>query len=115
MAQASGAQAGNITMHNNLLPNTTFPTVDVIGLMAENNMALPASAQKKLCGAFYAQNTISSAKQNEVAGTFVASLVNMGAQVPHLYQVPALANNLPPGIIGASPITIFSRLSWREH
>jgi hypothetical protein len=40
----------------------------------------------------------------------------MGLNVPKIYQVPNLANNLPPGLIGADPIWVtieFVERHWR--
>jgi hypothetical protein len=38
----------------------------------------------------------------------------MGTNVPEIYQVPSLADNLPLGMIGAYPILVYSQVSWRE-
>jgi hypothetical protein len=39
------------------------------------------------------------------------------SNVPRLYQVPALQDNLPPGMPGADPIYIISIsvISWQEN
>jgi hypothetical protein len=113
-----GTANGNITVHSDLLPVGTFPTDDVIGLVARNNMTLAEAgdANLKLAGAFYAGNEIVSSKQNEVAGTFVSNYFNMGGQVPKIFQVPILVTNLPPGMIGAYPIwaiTGFEEKGWQ--
>ncbi len=68
-----------------------------------------------MIGAFYAQGTIRSAKQNQIAGTFVATYYDMGTNVPNIYQVPALKNNLPPGMPGGDPILVIKRQTWRER
>jgi hypothetical protein len=72
-------------------------------------------AQLKMVGAFYAQEQIVSQKQNEIAGTFVSSYFSM-QNVPHMYQVPELAQNLPPGMPGSEPIWIVTTQvnSWKE-
>ncbi|MCE5200886.1 hypothetical protein LLG39_18140, partial [bacterium] len=72
-------------------------------------------AQLTMAIAMYAQHQIVSVKQNEVAGTMVASYYQM-SNVPRLYQVPELANHLPPGMPGSDPIWIasISIESWQE-
>ena len=47
-------------------------------------------------------------------GTFVSNYFDMGTNVPRIYQVPTLAANLPYGMIGAYPIFIYKKVSWRE-
>jgi hypothetical protein len=65
-------------------------------------------------GAFYAQNRIVSAKQTTIMGTFVSNYFDMGTNVPDIYQVPSLADNLPLGMIGNYPILAMNLVSWRE-
>jgi len=111
--------SGNIDIHSNVLPIGTFPTTTVLGLMALNNIDLatgPGDSQLMLVGAFYGQSQITSTKQNQVAGTFVCAYFDMGTNVPKIYQVPALADNLPPGMIGSEPIWVttgFAERSWQ--
>ena len=92
----------------------SFPVNNVIGIMAENNMVVGSLAQLQLMGAFYAQNQLRSEKQTIILGTFVSNYFDMGTNVPDIFQVPELADNLPYGMIGAYPILVFSRVSWRE-
>ncbi len=111
--------SGDIDIHSDLLPATIFPTVDVLGLMAKDDIALadgPGDSQLMMAGAFYAVNDIVSTKQNEIAGTFVCNNFDMGTNVPKIYQVPSLADNLPPGMIGSDPIWVvtgFDEKSWQ--
>ncbi|NIA14953.1 MAG: hypothetical protein GWP08_12830 [Nitrospiraceae bacterium] len=114
---------GDVTVNTNLLscndgdPNDylrSFPERNIIGIMAEQDMLVGQSAQLDLMGAFYAQGQISSNKQTVVMGTFVAEYFDMGNQVPDIYQVPALTENLPLGMIANYPILVFSPISWRE-
>ena len=92
----------------------SFPVNNIIGIMAGNNMTVGSLSQLDLMGAFYAQNTIDATKQTNVIGTFVSNYFDMGSNVPSIFQVPTLADNLPFGMIGAYPILIFSQVSWRE-
>lgn len=110
----------DIYIGNNLLPSVgqTFPTTTALGLVAGRNMGLATGngdSQLSMAGAFYAQGTIRSAKQNQILGTFVASYYDMGTNVPNIYQVPTLKDNLPPAMPGANPIVMMKIKSWRER
>jgi hypothetical protein len=107
--------SGNISVETDVLPTLTFPTIYAMGFISRHKMSLGTSSQLSLAGAFYAQETITSTKQNELLGTFVSSYFQM-QNVPHMYQVPSLVSNLPPGMPGADRIWIKSiRIdSWRE-
>lgn len=114
---------GDVTLNTDLLtcnngnPSDyaqSFPERNIIGIMAQNNMLMGEHAQLDLLGAFYAQGTVTSKKQTVVMGTFVSNFFDMGSQVPDIYQVPALAKNLPLGMIGNWPIFALSEVSWRE-
>ena len=73
-----------------------------MGFIARKDMSVGVSSQLSVSGAFYAQQRITSSKQNELAGTFVSSYYSM-TNVPHMYQVPKLVDNLPPGMPRAAP------------
>lgn len=112
---------GNVTLDTDLLTvnanGTTansFPQNNVLGIMATQNMTVGSLSQLSLMGAFYAQGQINCSKQTTVMGTFVSNYFNMGTNVPSIFQVPDLADNLPMGMIGAYPILVFSQVSWRE-
>jgi hypothetical protein len=109
---------GNMFIHTNILSTGTFPTTDVMGFIARRRMELATGSGDShldLMGAFYAQEQMVSQKQNEIAGTFVSSYFSM-QNVPHMYQVPALSENLPPGMPGADPIWVITTQvnSWKE-
>lgn len=108
--------ANLITCNNGVKTNTanSFPVNNIIGIMASNNMVVGSTAQLDIMGAFYAQKKITSAKQTNVMGTFVSNYFDMGTNVPNIYQVPSLADNLPIGMIGNYPILAISQVSWRE-
>lgn len=111
---------GSIDVHSNLLPRAgrVFPLGAALGLIAVRDINLATGAgdaQLKMMGAFYAQGIIRSAKQNQIAGTFVGSYYDMGTNVPNIYQVPELARNLPPGMPGDKPIISLKRKTWRER
>lgn len=114
---------GNVTIDANLLacnngdPTDTiesFPANNIIGIMASQDMMVGSTSQLEIMGAFYAQGKITAQKQTDVMGTFVSNYFDMGTNVPSIYQVPDLADNLPLGMIGNYPILALSRVSWRE-
>lgn len=110
---------GDIDVHSHIIPVGIFPTDDVLGLVAKSYMYLadgPGDSNLYMAGAFYAGIKIKSTKQNQIAGTFVCDYFDMGTNVPKIYQVPELINNLPPGLIGSDPIWVttgFEERSWR--
>jgi hypothetical protein len=118
-AGVPGSDSGDIEVHSNLLPVSTFPTVDVLGFMSKMDVNLatgPGDSQVMMAGVFYGGNQINSPKQNMIAGTFVGNYFDMGINVPKIFQVPELINNLPPGMIGSDPIWVtigFQERSWR--
>ena len=105
---------GDITIYGDLLAKDLFPTTDALGLIAYNNIDLDAGSQLNMMGAFYAQKKITSAKQNQIAGTFVSDNFDMTGQVPKIFQVPGLENNLPPGMPGAIITYTMYTSNWHE-
>jgi len=106
---------GTIKVHGSMLPKTSFPIVNVIGFIAKHDIEFatgPGESQLMAAGAWYAQRTIKSAKQNQFAGTYVANYFDMGTNVPNIYQVPALKNHLPPGMPGGENVVSVQVLSW---
>jgi hypothetical protein len=106
---------GNISIETSLIPVNTFPTQDAMGFVARRDLAVGVSSQLTVAGAFFAEQKITSSKQNELAGTFVSNYFAT-QNVPHMYQVPSLVQNLPPAMPGADRIYVKSvRVdSWRE-
>ncbi len=102
---------------NNGNPASTansFPVNNIIGLMTYKDMLVGSTSQLQIMGAFYAQGTIKTMKQTNVMGTFVANYFDMGSQVPSIFQVPTLAENLPLGMIANYPLLTLELESWRE-
>jgi hypothetical protein len=110
---------GSIYVHTDLYPTGgNFPAPHVMGMIARRRIELATGSgdsQLTMAGAYYAQEQVVSAKQNSIAGTFVSSYFSM-TNVPNLYQVPDLTNNMPPGMPGDQRIWVKSvRIdSWRE-
>ncbi len=108
---------GDVYMKDCVVPDTagSFPTVNIIGIIAENNIDMDCNvSQTRHAGAFFAQNEIRSAKQDQIAGTLVCNYFNLGSQVPSVYQVPLLAKNLPPGMPGSDPYIFVKTVYWKE-
>ncbi len=110
----------DINISSNLLPvsGKLFPTQTALGFIAKRNIGLAigsGDSQLSMMGAFYAQGVVVSRKQNQIAGTFVGNFFDMGTNVPNIYQAPALAKNLPPGMPGADPIISLKKRTWRER
>lgn len=112
--------APNVYIDGDFLPaaGKTFPTTARVGVIAKQNMYLasgPGSSQLSMAGAFYAQGTISSQKQNQIAGTFVANFFDLGTNVPNIYQVPTLPYNMPPAMPGDKSYYTLRVRGWRER
>ncbi|MCL4692389.1 MAG: hypothetical protein KJ060_07755 [Candidatus Hydrogenedentes bacterium] len=112
---------GNVTLDTDLrsmnangTTANSFPAANILGIMAEQNLTVGSLSQLTLMGAFYAQGTVKSTKQTTTIGTLVGSYFDMGTNVPEIYQVPSLADNLPLGMIGAYPILVYDQVAWRE-
>jgi hypothetical protein len=110
----------DIKVDGNFLPaaGTTFPTTARAGLIAKRHMLLAAgagSAQLSMAGAFYAQGTVFSRKQNQILGTFVGNFYDMGTNVPNIYQVPDLVRNMPPAMPGDRDYYTIKSRSWRQR
>ncbi len=96
----------NISINGNLLTNGIFPIDDIIAFIAAKNIYLPEEEsvpQLELMGTFYAESTIVVKKTTSVVGSIVSNYFAI-EQVPTIYHVPALATNLPPGIIQGDPV-----------
>ena len=101
-----------LTCNNGVVTDTadSFPVNNCLGIMTKTNLNLGTgngASQLDLMGAFYAQGTVTSSKQACIAGTVVANYFSITNNVPAFFQVPALADNLPLGMIGNYPILLY--------
>ncbi len=105
---------GNVSMATNLITkgDQSFPR-NIMAIMTPNTITFEAS-QMAVAGLFYAENTIMSMRQTSVAGVFAANYVDMGTDVPNIYYVPAIRDNLPPGLIGRMPVWYMHTVAWRK-
>jgi hypothetical protein len=104
--------------HCSILPRNQFPTQDALGLVSGHRVELATGsgdAHLDMAMAMYAQHQIVIGKQCDIAGSVVSSYYSM-TNVPAIYQVPTLAENLPPGMPGADPIWIATVVthSWQD-
>lgn len=104
-----------VRIEGNILPVAlaSYPTTHVMGMIAAGDVRFDRS-QLRAAGAFYSAKMITPQQQTEVAGTLVCDQFNLGSQVPKVWQVPSLANNLPPGMPGSLPLWGFTTKRWRE-
>lgn len=103
----------NVHINTDLYAKTMFPTKDVLGIVAHGKMGIGTeggASQLNLQGAFFAQEEIINGKQNKLMGSIVSNTFGM-RNVPDIYQVPALARNLPPGMPGGDDVDVFA---WRR-
>ncbi len=114
---------GSVSVHGSIMPSTRFCVKadgtpgDVMGVIAKMDINFATgSGESQLsgAGAWYAQRKIVSAKQNKFAGTYVSDYFDMGTNVPSIYQVPLLAQNMPPGMPGGEGVWTAQTLSWRH-
>ncbi|MFC1709110.1 hypothetical protein ACFL2J_03500 [Candidatus Omnitrophota bacterium] len=112
--RGSVVATGDVNIKTNLYTsgNNSFPA-NVMGIMTPNDITFETS-QLEAMGAFFAEGVIKCTKQTNVAGAFVSNYFDMGSQVPAIYQIPALADNLPPGMISKESIWIIITVAWQE-
>jgi hypothetical protein len=104
---------GSMYVNTSVLSKDAFPTNDVAGFLSYHNLELATgsgASQLTIMGAFFAQNQIINQKQNNIAGAMVSNYFSM-TNVPSIWQVPALVDNLPPGMPGGATIV---RYVWKE-
>jgi len=111
---------GDMHINTHLLSRDQFPTNDVMGFLSTQSMYLgtgPGASQLELMGAFFAQNQIVNAKQNSLAGAMVSNYFDVQNN-PHLYFVPSIVDNLPPGMPGSGTMNLYTYKkvpgTWKE-
>jgi len=111
---------GDISVSTHLLSNGTFPTDDVIGFIAADDIGIgtgPGDAHLNIMGVFFAGDQVTNEKQNQLAGAMVANYFQID-NVPDLFHVPSIVDNLPPGMPGSETINIYTYKvvpgTWRE-
>lgn len=104
---------GDVQINTNLITsgNNSYPS-NILGIMTPGNIGFN-QANIDVMGIFYGENQIRVEKQTDIMGTIVSNYFDMGTNVPAIYQVPATANNLPIGMIGAGSKS-FALVLWRR-
>jgi hypothetical protein len=109
----AGAHEDSIMIYHSLLPAGVFPTGDTRGLIAKDRIIMD-TAGVNVAAAVFAENQVKLKKQLQVVGSIVTRYFDIGAQVPHVYQMPNLVKYLPPGMPGGQTYNFVKILSWRE-
>ena len=111
---------GDINVSTHVLSAGTFPTDDVMGFIAYDNIGIgtgKGDAQLNMMGAFFAGDQITNQKQTQLAGAMVSNYFQID-NVPDLFHVPSIVDNLPPGMPGSETINIYTYKvvngTWRE-
>jgi len=111
---------GDINVSTHVLSAGTFPTDDVLGFIAADDIGIGTGngdAQLNMMGAFFAGDEITNKKQNQLAGAMVSNYFQLD-NVPDLFHVPSIVDNLPPGMPGGETIDIYTYKvvngTWRE-
>jgi hypothetical protein len=114
------ASMGSMYINTHVLTKDEFPTDDVMGFLSYQDLEIgtgSGASHLDLTGAFFAQQQIVNEKQNMLAGAMVSNYFSI-KNVPSLYQVPALVDNLPPGMPGGRTYTAYVwkpvASTWRE-
>jgi len=110
----------DISVSTHVLSDGTFPTDDVLGFIAADDIGIgtgPGDAHLNIMGAFFASDQITNKKQNQLAGAMVSNYFQID-NVPDLFHVPSLVDNLPPGMPGGETIDVYTYKvvngTWRE-
>lgn len=92
----------------------TYPAPHSLGLIARDEITFEGAPGSRYLGAFFAGGSIGVRREIRVAGALVAADELLVDQTAHLYQVPALLTNLPPGMPGGGARWALVAFSWRE-
>lgn len=91
---------GDILVDTDFLSSGTFATDDVAGLVTPHRVELGSNAALlSVMAAVFAQERITGSRRAEVAGTLVSNHFEAN-EIPDVFQVPVLADSLPPRLPG---------------
>lgn len=107
--------SGNVNIDVNLYTagNDSYPT-NVMAVMTPNNITFNA-ASIDVMGLFYGESSITVQKQTVIVGSLVTNYFDLGTNVPSIYYVPSILNNLPTGLIGTSSLWQLQPVAWVEQ
>lgn len=105
---------GNVGVNVNLYTqgNNSFPS-NILGIMTPNSITFN-EANIDVMGLFYAEDTVNAQKQTDIAGALLSNYFDMGTNVPSVFQVPSVIDNLPPGMIGSTTVWFIKIVSWQK-
>lgn len=144
MASTVNGAGGDISVDGDVLPQTaqcvtvgsscvapSFPSNEVLGMIAENNLTFTGATQassstgtkvQTAVGLFYAGNTASIEKSGVVMGSVLGKEISTSSsgnagQTPTIVQVPGLEYNLAPGFdeIKGDVLATFHILSYERR
>ena len=106
--------SGNVTIDTNLYTagNSSYPT-NIMAVMTPNNITFN-QASIDVMGLFYGETKITVQKQTVITGALVTNYFDLGTNVPSIYYVPAVMNNMPNGLIGTSSLWQLNAVAWQE-
>lgn len=111
---------GSINIDANVLSNGQFPTNSVMGFLSTHDINIGAgggASHLDIMAAFFAQDKITNNKQNQLAGAMVSNYFST-TNVPHMYFVPSIVDNLPPGMPGGGTTYKYTYMkvlgTWKE-
>ena len=115
--RGSVALTGNLTLNANLYTleegSSAYPQHNIIGFMTPQNIALGISGTGNLeiMGIFFCGGNGRIMKPTKIMGALLARQVTLN-QVPDVFHVADLKNNLPPGMICMPSIVVV--YGWHE-
>lgn len=108
---------GDIEIDGAVTPVGAYLDQDNMGFISGTRILIDRTAQINVFGALFSEGTIRVTKQTDVAGAMVTRYFDLGNNVPAVFQVPALATNLPPGMPGSGrfPVIAGARVANWYH
>ena len=110
----------DISLSTHVLSQGTFPTNDVLGFISAGDIGIgtgSGDAHLDIMGVFFASDQITNEKQNQLAGAMVSNYFEI-KNVPDLFHVPSIVDNLPPGMPGGEMVDVYTykvvKGTWRE-
>lgn len=94
-----------------VVPVGNYITDGNLGLIAADDVLIDEASNVNVMAAIYAQDQIRVSKQTAIAGAMVSSWFDMGMNVPAVFHVPDLTQNLPPGMPGEHRYTSIESIS----
>jgi hypothetical protein len=107
---------GTAAIGGNVLPGAanSYPITNCIGVISVGDMSIGGVAKVFLTGAYYSAAKITSDKQSQLAGTIVCQRFDITLNVPKIWQIQSLTDNLPPQMPGEGYIWTITAKNWRQ-